>query len=150
MSHVWDYDVVASPKYSKETKDVDFDDYWVIKKWSDYGMAGWRPKEIKITLLCNGEAYDQVTLTKDMDWRYSWKNMRTDCEWLVVEDEVSGYTTKIRRNGVIFTVTNTTTNPPPPQLPHTGQLWWPVYALMASGLIMILAGVIRRRGAQDE
>ena len=113
-------------------------------------MAGWRPKEIKITLLCNGEAYDQVTLTKDMDWRYSWKNLRTDCEWLVVEDEVSGYTTKIRRNGVIFTVTNTTTNPPPPQLPHTGQLWWPVYALMASGLIMILAGVIRRRGAQDE
>lgn len=111
MSHVWDYDVVASPKYSKETKDVDFDDYWVIKKWSDYGMAGWRPKEIKITLLCNGEAYDQVTLTKDMDWRYSWKNLRTDCEWLVVEDEVSGYTTKIRRNGVIFTVTNTTTNP---------------------------------------
>ena len=47
MSHVWDYDVVASPKYSKETKDVDFDDYWVIKKWSDYGMPAGDQKKSK-------------------------------------------------------------------------------------------------------
>ena len=34
----------------------------------------------------------------------------------------------------------------PNVLPQTGQVWWPVPALMVSGLILIMLGLIRRRG----
>jgi hypothetical protein len=34
----------------------------------------------------------------------------------------------------------------PSVLPQTGQIWWPVPALMVSGLILIALGLIRRRG----
>ena len=37
-----------------------------------------------------------------------------------------------------------------PQLPATGQLWWPVTVLAAVGLLLILAGVLWNRGADDE
>ena len=39
---------------------------------------------------------------------------------------------------------------PDDKLPQTGQLWWPVPALLCAGLVLILAGVIRRRGTGDE
>lgn len=37
-----------------------------------------------------------------------------------------------------------------PSLPQTGQLWWPVPVLAAAGLLSLLIGCIRKRGAQDE
>jgi len=45
--------------------------------------------------------------------------------------------------------------PPPetpdgPELPQTGQLWWPVPALICGGLLLIVAGVLRRRRDGDE
>ena len=36
------------------------------------------------------------------------------------------------------------------KLPQTGQLWWPVPMLLAAGLLFIVIGLIRRRGAMDE
>lgn len=42
---------------------------------------------------------------------------------------------------------------PPPPIPKTGQLWWPVLLLAAAGVLLIGVGVIRRRnagGAADE
>lgn len=35
-------------------------------------------------------------------------------------------------------------------LPQTGVLWWPVPVLSFAGLLMILLGMIRRRGEEDE
>ena len=37
-----------------------------------------------------------------------------------------------------------------PTLPQTGQLWWPVPALIAAGLLLIVIGLLRRRGAGHE
>lgn len=39
---------------------------------------------------------------------------------------------------------------PPPYLPQTGQLWWPVPALVCGGLFLILIGVVKRRSHRDE
>ena len=39
---------------------------------------------------------------------------------------------------------------PGAQLPQTGQLWWPVPMLIAAGLALIVAGLLRRKGAQHE
>lgn len=45
-----------------------------------------------------------------------------------------------------------TPTPPvgPPDLPQTGQLWWPVALLAGAGIILFLIGFIRNRGASDE
>ena len=40
--------------------------------------------------------------------------------------------------------------PSVPTLPQTGQLWWPVPILLAAGLILIIFGLIRRRGYRHE
>ena len=67
---------------------------------------------------------------------------------------MEGYTTQIAREGLTFVVTNTGTGPastPPPKtpmpdrLPQTGQLWWPVPLLLAAGLVLVIAGLLRRR-----
>lgn len=44
------------------------------------------------------------------------------------------------------------TPPPsaPPYLPQTGQLWWPVPALLCGGLFLLLVGVVKRRSRNDE
>lgn len=39
---------------------------------------------------------------------------------------------------------------PPEELPHTGQLWWPVPVLLGCGVVSLLIGVVRRRGDRDE
>lgn len=36
------------------------------------------------------------------------------------------------------------------RLPQTGQLWWPVYAMAALGLVLVLYGWIKRRESSDE
>ena len=77
--------------------------------------------------------------------------------------KVDGYTVSITREGVTFVVTNTyvpeTPNTPPPtepgkpdqpSLPQTGQLWWPVPLLLVGGLLLVVIGLIRRRGIADE
>ena len=34
--------------------------------------------------------------------------------------------------------------PPPPELPQTGQLWWPVALMAGAGIVLVLFGIIRR------
>ena len=43
------------------------------------------------------------------------------------------------------TPTPPVTKTPPPKLPQTGQLWWPVPLLVIAGLLFILAGWRRKR-----
>ena len=64
------------------------------------------------------------------------------------------------QEGTTFVVTNTydegtPENPEQPEnpdqpgnptLPQTGQLWWPVPVLVAGGLLLIVIGLLRRRG----
>lgn len=40
--------------------------------------------------------------------------------------------------------------PSKPSLPQTGQLWWPVPVLACSGMLLIIVGLLRRRGNPDE
>lgn len=42
------------------------------------------------------------------------------------------------------------TTPSKPGLPQTGQLWWPVPVLLAAGMLFVVMGLVRRRGAFDE
>ena len=39
---------------------------------------------------------------------------------------------------------NVPSTPPPPDIPQTGQLWWPVAVLAGAGIVLVLYGVFRR------
>lgn len=78
--------------------------------------------------------------------------------------ELEDYTVLVTQEGTTFVVTNTydegtPENPEQPEnpdqpgnptLPQTGQLWWPVPVLVAGGLLLIVIGVLRRRGNTHE
>jgi len=156
-----------------------------LKVWNDAGEEDARPEEITVRLLRDGDEYDSVTLSADNGWRYTWEGLDNDSDWIVVEDEVEGYTVEVSQEGITFVVTNTPTTdipdeptpegdrPDEPQptpgvpegpdvppdedldifdedvplarLPQTGQLWWPVPFLFCGGLVLMIAGLLRRR-----
>ncbi|MDD7741005.1 MAG: Cna B-type domain-containing protein, partial [Lachnospiraceae bacterium] len=164
----WAYAVTANAKFdsSKIPEKPDTVSYKVLKIWNDKGHESARPKEVVVQLLKNGNVYDTVTLNSENNWRYTWINLDDAYRWTVVEKEMEEYTAEVMREGDTFYVTNsfsedkpdeptptkpdTPTTPGKPTLPQTGQLWWPVPVLIAAGLLFVVIGLLRRRGAADE
>ena len=75
--------------------------------------------------------------------------------WYVVEHGADGYTVTyaVRPVNNTFVVINTKTiatpDQPTPQLPQTGQLWWPIPLLAGAGILMFLIG-LRKKGNRHE
>ncbi len=115
----------------------------VQKVWDDKGYESFRPKEISVTLLRNGEKYDTQILSEENGWQYTWQSLKNrdengnEYEWMVTEGKVSGYAASIRENGTAFILTNRYTKP---KLPRTGVLWWPVPVMTALGLSFLIIG----------
>ena len=114
---------------------------------------------IEVQLLCDGAIYDTVTLNAANHWRHVWRDLPADRRFTVTEKKVEGYTVEVTLEGITYVVTNKakatkppTTKPTKPgdKLPQTGQLWWPVYALVATGLLCLVIGVLCRRGGKHE
>ncbi len=147
----------------------------VLKVWEDDGYTSRRPSRITVDLLRDGRVYDTVTLSASDNWRYTWDDLDEDYSWRVAERDVDDdYNVTVTREGITFVMTNTYTrgtikdisdgdtptgtisdNPIPraffgTKLPQTGQLWWPVPVLAAVGLLLIVVGLLRRRGAEHE
>lgn len=149
-SNTWNYDVVANAKPGQEPAK---EDYEVIKVWKDDCHKDQRPESITINLICDGEVYDTITLPHNGAWRYTWEDLETNHQWTVTEETVDGYRDpEIRQEGNTFIITNTCSKPTPPpkpdkpSLPQTGQLWWPVPMLIAVGMLLVVIGLVRRRG----
>ena len=168
-TNTWIYAVTATAKFdsSKIPEKPDTVSCKVLKIWNDEGHEKARPKEVMVQLLKNGVVYDTVTLNSKNNWRYTWANLDNAYRWTVVEKEMEEYTAEVTREGNTFYVTNsfsedipdeptpttkpdTPTTPGKPTLPQTGQLWWPVPVLIAAGLLFVVIGLLRRRGAADE
>lgn len=81
----------------------------VMKVWEDAGVEGVdRPSSVTVQLLRDGEVYDEVELSEDNDWEYSWRGLSSRYDWTLVETDVPGdYTVEIDRQGNTFVVTNT-------------------------------------------
>ena len=146
VSGEWIYDLDVQPKYS-QPEDLPMVRK-VIKVWDDEGSEEKRPAQVVVQLLRDGEVYDTVTLSAENDWRCTWVDLSGHYRWTVVEQVPQGYTVEITQEGIAFIVKNTYkgTTPSTPNLPQTGQLWWPVPVLAAAGLFCLVLGLLRRRG----
>ena len=112
-----------------------------------------------VKLLCDGETVGEpVTLSRENEWRYTWKGLEAGKDYAVVEEKVpAGYTVSVTREGTAFTVTNRETTPGPtptpgptkppgkPKLPQTGQDWMLVCGLVGGGILLVILGVVARR-----
>lgn len=154
--NTWNYDVTAQSKHTSEALPETVTRK-VLKVWKDSGEAN-RPKEVTVQLFRDGKLYDTVTLNAENNWRHTWEDLDGASVWKVAEKKVSGYTAKITREGVTFVVTNTAGgggsgssggSSPSEKLPQTGQPWWQVGALLCGGLLLIVIGLWRRKGAGD-
>lgn len=148
----WQYDVTVNMKTEENPVCAD---YKVVKIWEDSCHQDQRPKSIEIVLWCDGREYDKVTLPEDGRWQHIWKDLETGHKWSVTEKQQDGYKKpEITQKGYTFTVRNicskTTAGTSSSKLPQTGQLWWPVPILLCAGLLLIVAGLIRRKGADNE
>ena len=153
-SNTWNYNVVANAKPGQEPVRADYE---VIKVWKDSCHKDQRPESITISLICDGVENDTITLPYEGAWSYTWKNLDTNHQWTVEEEEETGYKKPdVQQEGYRFIVTNTcnksttSTGSGKPTLPQTGQLWWPVPVLIAAGLLFVVIGLVRRRGTIDE
>lgn len=158
----WIYDVTVKPKHqgAPETGADSTVERKVLKVWKDEGYEKDRPQKVVVQLLRDGEIFDTVTLNAENNWRYTWSDLEEKYRWTVVETELQGYTVEVTREGSTFVVTNTydkenseddePETPTEPRLPQTGQLWWPVPVLIASGLLLMVIGLLRRRGTSYE
>lgn len=148
----WLYDVMVFPKISEGTLT---DHLSVVKIWKD-NNASSRPKKVEVQLLKDGEVYDTQTLNAENNWRYTWNDLSPDCDWQIVEKEVPlNYTVLIGREGNTVSVTNTaqsgggkdpSSGNSGGKLPQTGMLWWPIPILAIAGMVLLLLGMICRRG----
>ena len=104
-------------------------------------------------LLCDGEVYDTRVLTAGNSWQYVWKALPAWSaagklhNWTLREQAVQYYDGVIWAEGDTFLVRNTYVGK---KLPQTGQLWWPVPFLLAVGILLVLIGLICRRGIENE
>ena len=164
-TNVWLYDVTANPKCDSWPEPSEPNNNTVTRKvlkvWADSGYEKNRPKEVIVQLLKNGTIYDTVSLSADNDWRYTWEKLDDNNTWTIAEKEMDDYSVTVTEEGITFVVTNTYTGnstqklivpqtPGNASLPQTGQLWWPVPILIAVGLLLIIIGLLRRRGSSDE
>lgn len=163
----WDYDVEIKPKYeaNPDTPDAEKISRKVLKVWKDCeGVT--LPKEITVQLLRDGAVFDTVKLNAEMLWRHTWTELDANHQWTVVEKEMEDYNVLVTQEGITFVVTNAydpkdpspTPTPKPTatpsdgkgsggsKLPQTGQLWWPIPMLVSVGLLLIVVGLLRRRG----
>ena len=160
----WNYDVTINAKH-EAAPDTSVVTRKVLKVWKNTEGVGDIPKEVVVHLLQDGEVYDTVQLNAENLWRHTWEELDANRHWTVVEEEMDDYDVLVTREGITFVVTNTydpeepvptptpRPTPPPdnppddPKLPQTGQLWWPVPMLVSLGLLLIVIGLLRRRGS---
>ncbi len=150
MDDEWVYDVVADVKMDRIPHLTDVE---VLKVWEDEGHTNMRPRKIQVTLLQDGVAMQKVTLRKNNNWHYVFTNLPNGHLYTVVEEVVpSGYLVEYKvQNGVLVVVNSYDgVSTPPPDLPQTGQLTWPIPILAGLGTILFVAGwFIHRKWSQE-
>ena len=134
----YNYDVEAVPKFTSSEKEDGEREFKLVKLWRGEGNEDVRPEKIKLELFRNGEHYEEVTLSADNNWSYTWKAPTDNSSWEVVERDVpDGFTVSVIREGEYIAVTNTYEDGED-KAPQTGD----DVSLLIPAAIFSLAGVV--------
>ncbi len=155
----------AYPKFYYDSANLDSKTYTVKKVWvGDDENKQARPVSVTVDIYKDNALYDTVILDESNNWEYKWKDLDSAAAWNAVERDIpANYKVSIENNMTQYLIKNsyektveevtttttlqTTTTSGETKLPQTGQLWWPVPVLGASGLLMI--GIGLRLGKKD-
>lgn len=149
----WQNQVVLDYSSKVDIKTLN-EPYTVHKIWvNDENSNHDRPESIVVDLYMDNqyEPYDTVTLNTENNWQYTWKELPAGHKWTASEREVpQHYEVSVDTDGNIIFITNEYTGPdvPPPDIPQTGQLWWPVPLLAILGTVFFAIGWARRRDTE--
>lgn len=146
---VWVYDVFSDVKLEKEPALTNID---VVKVWDDLGYEDRRPGSIYVYLYCDGEQIDAAQLHDGNSWSHTFENLPAAHEYTVQEYDVpEWYKVSYEVINGVLVVRNQfdTSVTPVPDIPSTGQLWWPVPILAGGGVLMFIIGwYINRKWSQ--
>ncbi len=148
----------------------------VLKTWRQ-DNSFIRPDSVSIYLYGDGKIVDQVELSQDTEWYHVWEDMDAEVQWAVEEVPVPHYTSTVvcetYPNHFIFYVENVYDTEVggggsvgvgggdsvagegyetevEGDLAETGAMWLPVPVLLISGMILILIGLVLRKGKHEE
>lgn len=131
----YNYSPVINPKKSV----TDVSSITVIKNWDDGNGTG-RPESIAVELIEDNCVVDEKELNAANGFRYTFEGLDIDKDYSVIEKVIpDGYEMSISKDGNNYIITNRKLNPNyDNELPHTGQLWWPVPVLLAAGVFFLV------------
>ncbi len=136
-----------------------------------------RPENITVQLLRDGEVYQEVQLSEDNNWQYTWNDLSSKYQWEAIEKKkTKGYIVSVSKEESSIVIKNiywgddfyeeTTEKKPTTEkkhkkessketttekkLPQTGQLWWPLPFLVSGGVLCIGIGMIKQKRENDE
>lgn len=123
----------------------------VIIVWDDGDDEEGRPTEVPVILMRDGVPYGTASLNAENGWAYTWKGLPEydekgqKIEWSI-SFVIDGYDVLSDQTGATFYIqARKKVVKKGNYLPQTGLVWWPVPLLLAAGLVLVIAGVLRRR-----
>lgn len=150
MDDEWIYDVFSDIKLEKTPAYIDIP---VVKVWEDNGKVSRRPHYLYADLFCDGKRIKTATLKPSNGWSHTFEHLPAEHVYTVKERTIpNGYKVTYETVNGVMVIKNTLPEKPTPVpgLPATGQLWWPVPLLAASGMILFVIGWITHRKWSQE
>ena len=146
----WIYDVISDIKLERTPAVTSIE---VVKLWSDEGYEKNRPNEIYVDLYQDGEQLMAAQLHAGNSWSYTFTNLPAAHTYTIQERKVpNGYEASYETVNGVLVVRNTykVEATPVPEIPQTGQLWWPVPLLAGLGTILFVMGfIVHRKWSQE-
>lgn len=147
---VWVYDVFSDVKLEKLPARTDIE---VVKLWDDQGHSGDRPNSIYVDLYCDGEQIAAAQLHDGNSWSHVFEDLPAAHEYTVKEREVPFWyevSYEVINGVLVLRNTHRSDVTPIPDIPSTGQLWWPVPLLAGAGVLLCIIGwFINRKWSQE-
>ena len=131
----FNYDIDASPKTEVE-KLISI----TIKKVWNTNDSTKATDSVTVQLRRNGNVIKTAILSDENNWQITYHDLPKSDAYSIKEVNVpKGFTATYSKTGYVFTVTNTST------LIQTGQLIWPIPVLTASGMLLLVLGLLLLR-----
>lgn len=116
----------------------------VAKIWEGDFSHIFTPVSVSVTINCNGELYEVVTLSDENSWYYEWESLDPNNEWTILElSEIPNFYVSYYKNDNDFTIINTYDDLTV-VLPQTGTFANLIPIFAGIGVIFISTGVLLR------